>query len=100
MEWRGRRWKPAGEVREMSYNLTCNNVFRGPSFGYEIPPNVSLTGNVTQSGDISRMIANTVGSGTFGSDSGWYIDVSGTIYQHVVSDIKSNEWYNTGYPLW
>lgn len=100
MEWRGKRWQPAGETRQISYNLTSSNVFYGPPFGYLIPANTTFTGNVTQSGDVSRMVAQAAGSGTFGSGNGWSIELSGTIYQHVVGDVQSNEWYNTGYPLW
>ncbi len=100
MEWRGKKWKPAGETRQISYNLTSSNVFYGPPFGYLIPANTTFTDNVTQSGDVSRMVAQAAGSGTFGSGSGWSIELSGTIYQHVVGDVQSNEWYNTGNPLW
>jgi hypothetical protein len=100
MEWKGRTWKPAGEAREVSYSLTCNNVLlNAPPFGYGIPPNSVFTGTVTQSGDVQRMIAQASGSGTF-LNMGWDVDIRGTIYQHVAGDVQTNEWYNTANPLW
>jgi hypothetical protein len=100
MEWKGKKWKPAGETREISYNLTCNNVLYAPPFAYVIPPNAVLTGGATQSGDFQVMVAQANGSGTFGGGSGWDVELRGTIYQHVVGDSQSNEWFNTGNPLW
>jgi hypothetical protein len=101
MESKGKRWTPSGEIRDISYNITCDNKFWGPAyFAYILPQNTIYNATVTQAGDIKKLIGHTQGSGTFGPDHGWNPEISGTIYQHVVGDVQGNQWYNTAYPLW
>jgi hypothetical protein len=102
MEWKGKNWKPATyETKDIICNISYTNNFSAPGyFSYLIPQNNILNFSVTQSGDVQRLIGNVQGSGTFGGNNGWTAGVNGTIYQHVVGDVQSNEWYNTANPLW
>jgi hypothetical protein len=107
MEWKGCcNWKPAGENREISYNLTCtgnSTVARGcgivdyPGF-YATP-----SGSTVRNSELNLTLG-TSGGYTVSNPSYypiyWSLNVEGNIYQHVVGDSQYNEWNNTGYPLW
>jgi hypothetical protein len=106
MEWRGRRWKPAGETREINYNINCSgstSVARGcgivDNFGFNVNPVANTTSNGTYTITMFTFSNLTVSNSGY-YPIGWSVNVEGTIYQHVVGDVTSNEWYNTGYPLW
>jgi hypothetical protein len=101
MEWKGKRWQPAGETRDIALNLTMSNFFYTPSqFTYSIWPAVSINNTYRQAGDLSLILGEAQGYGALTSPSGWSAEISGTIYQHVVGDVQGNEWYNTATPLW
>ncbi|MEX6688912.1 hypothetical protein QTN47_15495 [Danxiaibacter flavus] len=73
------------------------------SGGYQVGPEINLNTGITQSGDYTLLLAQYNGSGITSPSQPtpmWTLDLNGTIYQHVEGDVTSNEWYNTGYPLW
>jgi hypothetical protein len=106
MEWKGSKWRPAGETRQITCNLTCQGsttVARGCGIvdypGFYITPVISTTSNTTYTITMGSYFGYTVSNSAY-YPIGWSINVEGTIYQHVVGDVLSNQWYNTGFPLW
>ncbi len=106
MEWRGRKWKPAGETREINYNINCSgstSVGRGCGIvdylGFSVNPVASTTSNGTYTITMSVFSGITVSNSGY-YPIGWSVNVEGNIYHHVVGDIAGNGWNNTGYPLW
>ncbi len=107
LEWKGRRgWNPAGESRNISYNLTCSGSSASPRgcgivdyLGFYTTP----VGSTTQSSNLT-LVLGTAGGYTVSSSGyypiGWTLSVEGSISQNVVGDVPSNAWTNTGYPLW
>jgi hypothetical protein len=106
LEWRGTKWRPAGESREINYNLTCSgstSVARGCGIVDYLGFNTTPSGSTVQNSQLNLTLAGFSGYTVSNSayyPIGWAINIEGTIYQHVVGDSQYNEWYNTGYPLW
>ncbi len=105
LEWKGRRnWNPAGEYRDISYNLTKDIYLRNVVFPYTSQyAFIPFTGNIsdfrTQNSDLQVQLGgfsgNTVNGGVY-----WEVDLRGNIYQYVLGDLVLNSWNNIGSPLW
>lgn len=107
LEWKNcsrSTWNPAGESREISYNLTRDVKLRN----VVMPCTTSEVTNLTAYGTISdsQIRSSELGvllyswSGNSKYTPYYEIELSGNIYQHIVGDIQSNEWNLIGYPLW
>jgi hypothetical protein len=107
MEWKGCcNWKPAGENREINYNLTCSgnsSVARGCGIVDYLGFYTTPSGSTVQNSQLNLTLGTSSGF-TVSNPSYypiyWSLNVEGSIYQHVVGDSQYNEWYNIGYPLW
>ncbi|HTN05950.1 hypothetical protein [Agriterribacter sp.] len=106
MEWKNSKgkWKPAGETRDVSVNISGQATINTPGQGgYAIGPLIQQNNSLQVNSDYIIPLAHFNGSGTLPSNAQWSLDLTGTIYQHVVGDISQNAWYNTGTlqsPLW
>jgi hypothetical protein len=102
MEWKGRRgWNPAGESRNISYNLTCSGSStsaRGCGIIDYLGFYVTPSGSETRNSNLTLVLGGASGYTVAGI--GWALSVEGSISQHVVGDVASNAWTNTGFPLW
>lgn len=105
MEWKNSngKWRPAGETRDLTVNISGNATLRNAGTGgYEFGPTISHNNSTQVNSDYYVGLAKYNGSGIPPAQD-WQLDLWGTIYQHVVGDLTSNAWYNTGTstsPLW
>jgi hypothetical protein len=106
MEWRGKRWRPAGENREILYNLALEGILRvwdGGALVYTNTNSYFASRPLFIGRDTYVTIASFSGSGPTWISDGlfirWELDVSGNIQQRVVGDSNS-PWNNQGFPLW
>lgn len=114
LEWYGsssRKWRPAGESRQMNYSINYSirvvNINTGYTF-ISIPNSGYFTGNlannVTRSSDVDLLIGSAIGTTIYPDYFGhptWDVEISGSIYHKIVDDpSSSNAWTNSGYPLW
>jgi hypothetical protein len=100
LEWRGKRWRPAGEDRRISYNLQYSASCTVSGW----PGTVTQNGTVIQAPYIGKDREIILLVRRFHTDYKpkvtWSIDVRGNIQQHVVGDAPGNLWNNVGNPLW
>lgn len=105
LEWYGSsRWRLSGETRNSSVNINYSVSFRASAPYIVWPFDGSFyTGSISQSflnysGDNTKvLIAQRADPHYYGDPTPyWSVEITGTIYHKIVSDLQSNEWYNTG----
>ncbi len=93
------RWRPSGEKREISINLT-NTSFLTNYFGtnYSIGNGAQNNRTITFSSSCDsdkQIFLNSVSALGLIPNSFWSINVSGTITEKMVGDVPSNRWRDT-----
>lgn len=89
LEWKGSKWRPASEPREIQIHVTGSADIDGGTGWYQT---YSINQNYSCSGDIDLRFAYA----EFHSTSlRWVFTMNGSIYQHIVGDYTSNAWNNT-----
>lgn len=108
LEYRsGNTYRPAGERRTISYNVTFNGTFSDPWF-YGTKPtftNLNFSGsNITQSSDLQITLGSATVYYPSQSTAGnvqWDVNVDGNISSYMTDDtVPSNAYPVSGYPLW
>jgi hypothetical protein len=104
MEWKGSGgWKPAGERRDISWNVNgtislpnLNDPFGNP---LNINSPFNQTGNEQVTGNRNVLLFNFTGVSS-NPPTSLCATVNGSIIQHVTGDIAANTFNNSGFPLW
>lgn len=103
LEWKGKKWRPASELRNISTNLAGTATVNVPGQGaYFAGPNISFNTSVQANSDYVLLLGQFNGSGTLGT-AYWTLNLYGSITHHIVGDVIQNQWTNAGTaqaPLW
>ncbi|HMR92223.1 MAG TPA: hypothetical protein PKC69_07905 [Chitinophagaceae bacterium] len=104
LEWKGSKWRPASELRNINVSLSGTASVNTPGQGtYQLGPTINTNQSVQRNNDYLVPLAQFNGSGTLPGNARWQLNMWGTIYHHIVGDVTSNQWYNAGTssnPLW
>ena len=107
LEFKGSRWREAGEKRNITFALNTDTRMLRASTGSHYCArttkniNFSLT-NYTgvYRNQIGLFMDEPLGCQQIQYDSFWRIEVTGSIRHAISGDDPANEWLNSGNPLW
>lgn len=107
LEWLGKKgWKTAGDQRDITYNINYSLKFYFSPYIVATPPGyhtgtLATSSTIRKTSQLDLVIYQTSGHHDNGYPNPlWDVEINGSIYQKITSDLAGKGWTNSGYPLW